>query len=85
MAHLDLFTDTFPAHTLDRQAALAAYQDIEQAGWLDEQVEAPPVVTFEELLDAVGGVTESVEEVVVIVSHMIETKQVVLLDRLGLA
>ena len=85
MTHPDLLTDSFSTYTPDGQAALAAYQDIERAGWLDEGETAPPFVTFEELLDAVSGVTDSFEEVLVIVSHMIDTQQVVLLDRLGLA
>ena len=58
-------------------AELAALEDIQRAGWFDD--EEPVVVSLSDLVEAVSSVSDTEEEVLATVAHMLESGSVALL------
>ena len=59
-------------------AELAALEDIQREGWFDK--DEPVVVSLLELVEAVTAVSDTDDEVVATVAHMLETGSVTLLS-----
>ena len=66
---------TWSAHP--EPAELAALEDIHRAGWFDD--EEPVVVSLSDLVEAVASVSDTEEEVLATVAHMLESGSVALL------
>jgi len=73
------------ASTTAREASLAefaALEDIQAAGWLDDDDPRPVRVTFLELVKTVSEVANSESEVVATVAHMLTSGSVELIGDL---